>query len=215
MDWVLLDLEHGEFGEEQIAPLLRALKGSRTKGIVRVPTLASDLIGRVLDRGADGIMVPHVRSAVEAAQVVEAMRYPPHGSRGVSRTVRAWRYGMREFADGPVEAPVFLAQIEDPEGVASAAEIALVDGVTALFVGPADLQHSLGHATSAPGYDDCLASVVSAASDAGIASGILTRDTTTLSSLAESGFRWIAVGSDLGFLRTSYQKLTSQLGRKS
>jgi len=212
LDWVLLDLEHGEYAEERIPELLRSLLGSRTRGIVRVPGLQNEPISRALDRGADGIMVPHVRSAAEAEKVVAAMRYPPKGNRGVSRTVRAYGYGMRPFPDEdeqPESDPVLLAQIEDLAGVNAARDIAEVDGVDALFVGPADLRHSLSHTPGAPSYEECLSRIVTAASEAGKRSGILIRDPDILSETAATGFLWIAVGSDLGFLRDAYLRLRS------
>ncbi len=209
LDWVLLDLEHGEFGEERVPELLRALGGSETRGIVRVPGPQADAIGRALDRGADGIMVPHVRSAAEARAVVSAMRYPPGGSRGVSRTVRAHGYGTRPFPEAGENGPLFLAQIEDLNGIENAAEIAAVEGVDGLFAGPADLRHALAQTPEAPSYEDCLARILAAASEAGKSSGILTREPETVSDLQAAGFQWIAVGSDFGFLRDAYLSVTS------
>ncbi len=207
VDWVLLDMEHGACTEERLPDLLRALRGSETRGIVRVPTIQPDLIGRVLDRGADGIMVPHVRSAAEAEMVVQAMRYPPVGSRGVSRTVRAYGYGLQTIDDRI--APLFFAQIEDLLGVDNAAAIAAVDGVDTLFVGPADLNHALSHAATDITYESCLARVTAAATSVGKSTGILTRDRSTIPALRSQGFCWIAVGSDLGVLRDAFVSLKS------
>lgn len=205
--WVLIDLEHGCEGESALPNQLRALRGSRTKGVVRVTPNSLDTMGRALDWGAEGIMVPHVNSAEQAETLLKAMRYPPAGSRGVSRTVRSYAYGLKEFDRG--SRPLFFAQIETLEGVRNAREIAEVPGVDVLFVGPADLQHDLlcAEDNTAPSYDECLQLVVQAAGESGKQSGILLRDPAQLSALSQMGFQWLAVQSDLGILRQAFQHM--------
>ncbi len=209
LDWVLIDLEHGSASEAAVPDQLRALRGTKTQGIVRVGALDPALIGRVLDWGADGIMLPHVRSAEEAAACVAAMRYPPAGTRGVSRTVRAFRYGLEEFPG--TKEPVLLAQIEDPPGVENAEAIAQVDGVSALFVGPADLRFALAQRSEqdGPSYSKSLAQVIAAARCAGKTAGILVRDLDSIPEHLELGFTVLAAQSDLGILRAQYQGLVS------
>ena len=206
-DWVLLDLEHGCAGEAALPEQLRALRGSATRGVVRVGAPHPDLIARVLDWGARGLMVPHVNCAAEAEAIVRAAHYPPRGRRGFSRTVRAHDYGMRPPESTP--APLLMAQIETREAVNQAAEIARVDGVDVLFVGPADLQHDLKQQTSSPGedYEVCLRHVVEAAQAAGKAAGILVRDPAELQPRLNQGFTHVAVQSDLAVLRDAFQKI--------
>lgn len=211
-DWVLLDLEHGCESEAALPHQLRALRGSRTAPIVRVGAPHADLIARVLDWGAQGIMVPHVNSAAQAESIVQAAHYAPRGHRGLSRTVRAYDYGLNP--PGPeTPPPLILAQIETIEGVEHAAEIARVDGIDVLFVGPADLQFDLkNRAASAPrGYQQCLTSVAAAARAAGKAAGILVRDQADLQPHRDLGFTHIAVDSDLAILRKAYQQTVSTL----
>ena len=209
-DWVLLDLEHGSAPEAAVPEQLRALRGRRTQGIVRVGAPHADLIARMLDWGAHGIMVPQVNSAAEAERIVAAARYAPLGQRGYSRTVRAHDYGLRPPEQSP--APVIMVQIESIEGVNHAGEIAQVEGVDVLFVGPADLQHDLTHhAAAAPGdFAECLGRVVAAAQGAGKATGILLRDLAELPRYLELGFTRIAVDSDLALLRKGWQQTLSQ-----
>ncbi len=206
-DWLLLDLEHGCGSEAALPEQLRALRGSATRGVVRVGAPHPDLIARVLDWGARGLMVPHVNSAAEAETIVRAAHYPPRGKRGFSRTVRAHDYGMRPPETTP--APLLLVQIETREAVMQAAEIARVDGVDVLFVGPADLQHDLKQRAPLPGedYEACLCRVVEAARTAGKAAGILVRDSAELQPRLNQGFTHVAVQSDLSVLRDAYQKL--------
>ncbi len=121
-DWVLLDLEHGCSSEASILPQLQAIRGTKTQAIVRVGAPYPDLIARVLDWGAHGIMIPHVNSAAEAARIVAATRYSPEGTRGYSRTVRVNDYGLRPIEQ--VRPPLIMAQIETIEGVNHAGAIA-------------------------------------------------------------------------------------------
>lgn len=214
-DWLLLDLEHGNGTEADIPNQLRACRGSSAKPVVRVGSPDAALIGRVLDWGAAGIMVPHVDSPHEAAACVDAMRYPPKGHRGVSRSVRAYGYGQKPFPSDSEKTNIFLAQIETFEAVQQAEEIATVDGVDVLFVGPSDLQFNLSTRPSpAPlNYLECIQHVAAAARSAGKSSGILVRDVNDIDSLREMGFQWLAIDSDLGLLRTGYQKCIAMIKR--
>ncbi len=206
-DWVLLDLEHGCASEAALPDQLRALRGTATRGVVRVGAPHPDLIARVLDWGACGLMVPHVNSAAEAEAIVRAAHYPPRGERGFSRTVRAHDYGLRAPDSTPI--PLLIAQIETREAVNRAAEIARVEGVDVLFVGPADLQHDLKQSPPAPGedYEACLSLVVEAARTAGKAAGILVRDPAELPSRLNQGFTHVAVQSDLAVLRDAFREI--------
>lgn len=207
-DWLLFDLEHGSASEAALPDQLRALRGTAAAGIVRVGAPHADLIARVLDWGADGLMVPHVNTAAEAQACVQAMRYAPHGRRGFSRTVRRYGYGLRP-PSGAEAPPLFLAQIETQEGVDHAHAIAAVDGVDVLFVGPADLQFDLQARPGGPDYAACLQEVVAAARAAGKAAGILVRDPADLARHQELGFSHVAVDSDLALLRKGWQQIVA------
>ncbi len=202
-DWVLLDLEHGCESESMLPGQLRALRGFNTQAIVRVGGPNPDLVGRVLDWGACGIMVPHVNTVHDAFQCIRAAHYPPQGRRGFSRTVRAYGYGLRPPGDEPTP-PMIIAQIETREGVEHAYEIAAVSGIDALFVGPADLNFDLKALHSTRTYDECLAMVVKAATDHKKPCGILVRDTEDIAKMKALGFTWIAVGSDLSLMREGF-----------
>jgi 2-dehydro-3-deoxyglucarate aldolase/4-hydroxy-2-oxoheptanedioate aldolase len=213
-DWLLFDLEHGCGSEAALLPQLQAIRGTDTASIVRVGAPHPDLIARVLDWGAQGIMVPHVNSAAEASNIVQAAHYPPRGRRGYSRTVRAYNYGLRSPEQSP--APVIMAQIESIEGVNHAVEIAQVEGVDVLFVGPADLQHDLTHRAAAAPCDfaECLNHVVAAAMGAGKETGILVRDLADVPHYLGLGFTQIAIESDLSILRKSWQQTLSNFRGK-
>lgn len=206
-DWVLLDLEHGCGPEATIPDQLRALRGSSTRGIVRVGAPHADLIARLLDWGAHGLMVPHVNSAAEAEAIVQAASYPPRGRRGVSRTVRTHEFGLRSMEAAP--AVTLIAQIETQQAVENAADIARVDGIDVLFVGPADLQHDLKlqSDTDADSFERCLSRVVVAAKQAGKAAGLLIRDPSELPRRVQEGFTYLAIQSDLALLRDAFRTI--------
>jgi 2-dehydro-3-deoxyglucarate aldolase/4-hydroxy-2-oxoheptanedioate aldolase len=213
-DWVLFDLEHGCQPDAALPDQLRALRGSATQGIVRVGAPHPDLISRVLDWGAAGVMVPHVNSAAEAERVVQAACHGPRGTRGVARTVRSCDYGLRTV-DNRGYRPVIMAQIETVEAVQRAGEIARVDGISVLFVGPADLQYDLSNHPGAPcgDYASCLQTISDAARDAGITAGILLRELADVEHHRGLGFSHIAVDSDLSILRKAWQRTLSEINR--
>lgn len=202
-DWLLFDLEHGCASEATLFAQLQAIRGTNATAIVRVGAPHADLIARVLDWGADGIMVPHVASAAEAEACVLAAHYPPRGRRGFSRSVRACGYGLR--ASEKVAPPLIFAQIENIEGVENVREIAKVDGIDVLFVGPADLRFDLAArpAQATRDYDACLREVATADRPC----GILLRDPAEMGRLRELGYTHIAFDSDLGILRAGYQNI--------
>jgi 2-keto-3-deoxy-L-rhamnonate aldolase RhmA len=213
-DWVLIDLEHGSGTEAAVPDQLRALRGSRTKAVVRIGTPHADLIARILDWGAHGIMVPHVNCVAEAERIIQAAHYAPRGQRGLSRSVRAYDYGLNPPGDA-MPVPLIMAQIETVEAVQRAAEIARVDGINVLFVGPSDLQFDLkNHPGSAAGdYAECLRTVVAAAKAEGKTAGILVRDIADLVAHYDLGFAHIAVDSDITILRKTYAQILAKLPR--
>jgi 2-dehydro-3-deoxyglucarate aldolase/4-hydroxy-2-oxoheptanedioate aldolase len=204
-DWLLLDLEHGCFTEAAVMENLRAVRFPGPAAIVRVPSLDPALIARVLDRGAQGVMVPHISSPDEARALVAATRYAPHGERGYSRTVRAYGYGLRIPEDAASFRCTVMAQIENLAGVDCVEEIAAVNGVDVLFVGPADLTHDLTVRGSANRYEESLLRVARAAKEHGKAAGILAHNPKDIPQLKEFGYRVFALDSDIGLLRKGYE----------
>jgi len=214
-DWLLFDMEHGCATDEALLGSLQALNGSSSSLIVRVGAPHPDLLMRVLDWGADGVMVPHVETAEEAEACARAIYYPPRGRRGFSRSVRMYGYGLRPPRDATKIRPVFIAQIETLKGVANAASIAAVDGVDMLFVGPADLAFDIQARNSSLGYDECVRSVAASARAAGKSAGILVRNSADIARLAGDGLQHLAVESDLGILRQRYQSLLEEARLKA
>ena len=178
LDLVWIDLEHGALGVADVQPLAIAARAAGAASLVRLGSAGDAAIAPALDAGVDGVVVPHVTSAAEAAQVVERVRYPPDGSRGFAAR-RASGYGRGE---APQPRPVCMVQVESAAAVEDAAAIAAVDGVDALVVGCADLALALGEdpPLRSDGFRDAVAGVQRAAEAAGIASGIAGPDDTAI-----------------------------------
>jgi len=155
-DFVVLDLEHGPAGTESLENQIRAAEASGAGSLVRVPWASRWQVQHPLDAGADGIVVPHVTSADDAREIVRWAHYPPDGVRGLAGTARAGRHGnvpTGEHLANSLRKTAVVLQIEDREALPHVSEIASVEGVDALFIGPADLSASLGHPGNADAPD--------------------------------------------------------------
>lgn len=200
-DWLLLDLEHGSGSWSDLRGQLQALQGSDSAAIVRVRSTDPDAVKFVLDSGAAGIMFPYISSVDEAVQAVAAVKYPPLGQRGVAQTIRATDYGRnwQDYLQTANANTMVIVQIETPAAAAAADQIAAVDGVDALFVGPMDLSVNLGCPGEFHGEDfrGLLTGVVAACRRHGRTAGILSRPELVAEHI-QQGFRLVALGSDTG-----------------
>ena len=207
-DWIMIDGEHGAgASEDGIFRTLQAIGTTHAKKIVRLGEPDHAQIQHVLDWGADGLMIPHVDSPDIAAKALDSMLYPPKGHRGYSRSVRTFGYGT-DIPETPPK-PLFFAQIETFEAVERIGDIASVDGVDVLFVGPADLGFDLKARGSSKTVADLLPLIAEAVKPTGKALGILTRDDADIVPRLELGYTHQAVDSDLGILRRRWKELTS------
>jgi 4-hydroxy-2-oxoheptanedioate aldolase len=147
LDFVIIDSEHGSAGSETLEQMIRAAEVAGITPIVRVTNVFDwTLILRALDSGAQGVQVPMVEDGDTAERVARAARYYPLGRRGLAG-VRAAKYGsidMARYVQEANEQVMVVAQIETVKGVENAAQIAAVDGIDLVFVGPMDLSQSLG-----------------------------------------------------------------------
>ena len=199
-DWLVVDLEHGAGTEAGLVGLLQSVEVGGSTAVVRPQSGERLRIGRALDLGAAGIVIPRLESAAEAREAVSFLRYPPAGVRGVALRTRG--AGLGSVAHGEVhqinERILGIVQIESVGALREADQIAAIDGVDVLFVGPADLTHSLGipgqfdHET----YRTALKTVVDACAAHGKAAGILIYDAAVVPDLLELGFRFVGIGAD-------------------
>ncbi|MDA0565667.1 hypothetical protein LG943_15270 [Streptomonospora sp. S1-112] len=200
-DYVAFDAQHGLFGYSGLLNGLMAVDaGGRSTGLVRVEANDAAAIGRALDAGAGGVIVPMVDTPEDAAAAVSATRYPPHGTRSYG----PMRSGLR-IGPTPAEADaatLVLAMIETPQGLANVEEICAVPGLDGVYVGPSDLCLAVGGAR--PGdpavadvFEAAVTRVREAAAAAGIAAGIHTPDGSSAARRLAEGYTFATVASDL------------------
>lgn len=201
--WLLIDGEHSPNDLRSIMAQLQVVAAFPCEAVVRLPSDDPNLMKQALDVGARSLMIPNVRTAEQARAIVAAMTYAPGGFRGFSVGHRANAFGrIAGYHAKAREQQLLAVQIEDETGVANAAEIAAVDGVDVLFVGPGDLSTNMGSMGN-PGADhvqEAISSVRRAAASAGKASGILAPVRADADRYLADGFTMVAVGSDLGLL---------------
>lgn len=201
-DFVLIDREHTPMSLETISDLVRAADAAPGDLSVVVRPAWNDpvRIKQVLDIGVDGIMVPMIDDVDDARELVRATRYPPDGDRGVA-SGRAAGYGQNfeTYVESGHRSLCTIAQIETETGVENVADIAAVDGLDALFVGPADLSASLDvfYDWDAPELADAMATVIETANDAGMPVGTLSVRADDVDRAVERGFDWQIAGKDM------------------
>ncbi len=209
-DWILLDGEHSPNDVSTFIPQLMALKDSPSAPVVRPSSNNVVEIKRLLDAGFYNFLIPFVESADEARRAVAATRYPPQGIRGVAVSQRNNRYGtVPDYFKSINEHICVMVQIESRSGVAAAREIAAIDGVDSVFVGPSDLAAALGHLGN-PGHPDVQAAIAAVFADAkacGKPTGILAPVELEARRYMEMGATFVGVGSDLGAFRAATQGL--------
>jgi 2-dehydro-3-deoxyglucarate aldolase len=209
-DWLLLDAEHAPNDAITLVPQLMALKDSRSAPVVRPSCNSTVEIKRLLDAGFYNFLIPMVQSAEDAASAVAATRYPPEGVRGVSVAQRSNRYGtVANYFQEINQHICVMVQIESPQGVAAADQIAATAGVDGVFVGPSDLAATYGHLGNAshPEVQAAIARILQACQLAGKPSGILAPVEADARRYMDMGATFVAVGSDLGALRNATQAL--------
>ncbi len=211
-DWLLIDLEHGTADESDLLPLLMAAETSRTAAaratpmttLVRVEVGERIRVGRALDLGAGGIMVPQVHSAEQARRVAGWMRTQPAGERGIALFTRGMDYGAsgHEGAARRHDDLLTIVQVESRAAVAESESIAAVEGVDVLFVGPADLTHALGipGRIDHPDYLEAVARVGRACASAGKTAGIMVGRGDDVSRYLPLGYRFFAIGTEAHIL---------------
>jgi 4-hydroxy-2-oxoheptanedioate aldolase len=217
-DWAVLDLEHGAATETDLLGLLYAAATTPMAAVVRAQSAERLRVGRALDLGAEGVMLPQLKSVDEVREAVSFLRYPPVGQRGVALRTRGGGMGSLGHSDVARvvnDRIVGIVQIEAAGTVADADAIAALDEVDVLFVGPADLSHSLGipGKFDEPLFQDSLRAVVEACRSHGKGAGILIYDAAGLPPLIEMGFTFIGLGSEGSFVSSGARAMLAAAGR--
>jgi 4-hydroxy-2-oxoheptanedioate aldolase len=211
LDWLLIDMEHTSNDMASVLTQLQVVAGYDITPVVRVPVGDPVTLKRVLDLGAQNIMVPMVSSAAEARAVVQAVRYPPGGYRGVgsalARSAR-WNRVDEYLQNGDDHVSVFV-QVETAAGVDAAAEIAGVDGVDGVFVGPSDLAASMGllGQQSHPQVVEAVLQAFQEVLNAGKPVGVNAFDPAMARKYLEAGVNFILVGADVAMLARGSEDL--------
>ena len=213
-DWLLLDTEHAPGDPLTVLPQLQVIAGYPGLSAVARPA-ANDtvLIKRFLDAGAQSLLIPYVETAEEARAAVRAMRYPPHGIRGVSSVTRATGFGREaNYFERAQDELCLIIQIETKKALENLEDIASVEGVDGLFVGPADLGASLGFAANQkhPDLRAIVLDTIRKIKKSGKPAGLLTLDPTLQNDALAAGVNFLALGVDAAVLARSVEGLLSE-----
>ena len=212
-DWILLDCEHSPNDLESLLTQLQAAAPYPSHPVVRVPWNDMVTIKRVLDIGAQSLLVPYVSTAEEARAAVAHTRYPPAGVRGVAGTTRATRFGrVKDYAGRAHEEICLLVQVETQAALDNIEAICAVDGVDGVFIGPADLHASLGHTgeIANPKVKPLIDEAIRRIRKAGKAPGILTPNEADAKHWLSCGGLFVAVGADVGILARGAEALAAK-----
>ncbi|MCI4661646.1 MAG: aldolase/citrate lyase family protein [Neomegalonema sp.] len=203
-DWLMFDTEHAPLDPPSVMPLLQAVAPYPGAAIVRPGSLNPVEIKKLLDIGAQTILVPYVEDAEQAALAVASVEYPPTGIRGVAGITRASRFGA--IADYPRKAReqiALLIQVETVGALEHLDSILKVPGIDGVFIGPADLAASLGHPgePSHPQVKQVVLDTIRRVRGAGLPPGILTLDRSFAAQVIDAGAVFVAQDIDLAILR--------------
>jgi len=214
LDWVCIDMEHGHLDFRDVMDHLRAVRGSETTVLVRVPDVQRSYVRRVLDMGAHGVFLPLVRSRADVERGTRFGRYPPHGERGVGggRAVH-WGLGFQEHLAHADEETLIIPIIETVEAVDNIDAILAVPELEAIFFGPSDLSTSYGYLGQweGPGVADKILDMRAKAAQLGIAAGLMCTSLDNGVLRRDQGFNLIGLGSDTALLIRSINQALEKL----
>jgi 4-hydroxy-2-oxoheptanedioate aldolase len=202
-DWVVIDTEHAPTDVPDVLGMLQAMAPYPVSAVVRPAANDPVLIKRLLDFGAQTLILPYIQSAEEAQAAVAAVRYAPRGMRGVAGLTRASRFGAVPDYTRRADAEICLIlQVETALALSQIEEIAATDGVDGLFIGPADLAASMGHpgALDHPAVKAAIEDAIRRITATGKPAGILTSDAAFARACMGWGTRFTAVGMDIGLM---------------
>lgn len=213
-DWLLIDHEHGPFELRDILAHLQAVAPYDVAPIVRPVDDNPSLLKKLLDMGVQSFLVPMVENAAQAAEIVQSLRYPPEGRRGLGTSMaRGARWNqVPGYLTKANDEICLIVQVETASAMNNLDEIIAVNGVDGVFIGPSDLSASMGHIGDA-GHPDVVAAINKALvtiKAAGKHAGLLCMDPSMVENYREQGARFIGVGVDTIILTQGARRLAEQ-----
>jgi len=209
VDFCLIDGEHAPYNPNTILAQLRSLEGTGTSPVVRVPVGEDWVIKQVLDLGAQTVLVPMVNTADQARAMVRATRYAPDGVRGQGAAVaRSSMYGrVSDYAVSANAQICLIVQAESRQAIENIDTIAAVDGVDAVFIGPADLSADMGYLgnPSHPEVEEAIRHGFARIRAAGKAGGIIAESADQITAYMDMGATFVAIGSDVLLFRQAME----------
>ncbi len=216
LDWIVIDAEHGHLDFKEILEHVRAAVRSETVVLVRIAEHNAALIKRVLDIGADGIVVPWVETAEQLTQIVSYAHYPPAGLRGIgAERATGWGQCFAQHVREAEEQVLVVPIIESVTGGRNAEKLAAVEGVDLFFFGPADFSATAGYPGQweGPGVAEMISEAKETFIRHGKQCGVVATDNENLSQRQEQGFRMLGLGLDSGMLLRSLHESIQHVGR--
>jgi len=213
-DWGVIDMEHTPLDMMEIVHMLQAVAGTKLVPVVRIPWNDTVLVKRVLDAGAQTLLFPFVQNAEEARRAVAATRYPPEGVRGMAGMSRGSRFGTTpDYYKAANRQIGVIVQLETPAAVHQLEDIAAVDGVDAIFLGPADLSGAMGHVGNLthPAVMELMTQAAQRCKTLGKPVGTVGGTADVVAQYRAAGYTFIAIASDLGLLMRGAQAAVAAL----
>jgi 4-hydroxy-2-oxoheptanedioate aldolase len=216
VDYAIIDMESSAFSYRDVGTLLAGARSTNVPALVRVAELTKAAIGRVLDMGADGIIATRVASKEEAEAIVRYAKFAPDGERNAAFRTAHDGYGSGNWAEVIREANegvACIAMVETKDGVAAIADICATPGLDAVFIGPADLTHSLGVVGQLDSdvYQEAEERILQACLDSGVAAGTYAQSGEDIVQKLKRGFRVIYFASDISLMQDTLSQQTAEL----
>ncbi len=216
-DFLIIDLEHGQSDEQAAFAQIAALSRYPVSPLVRIAAFRPEYVKRMLDFGAAGIIAPMIEDAEQAHEFARSMRYPPCGNRGMTGIFRASDYNndFEEYYRQVDDNLLTVVQIESKKGVENIDTIAAVEGIDLLFIGHSDLSSDYGcyRQFSDPRIIEAEKRIIAAARANGKKTGMVLRPQMDLKDYIESGMTFIALGTDLGFIKETFRNQLNTINK--
>jgi len=213
LDFFIIDMEHGSFSYETANDIIVSCRGLNIVPFVRVPGIQRESFQKMLDAGAQGLLIPRIETAEQVEQAMKLIRYAPMGSRGISLRRAHSGFGRPEpvqFTTWANSNVMLMVQIETKLGVENIDTISDVEGIDVLFVGPSDLAHSYGNGDAAQ-VESAIERVVQVGKAKAIATGIHHSSLPYINRLIGDGMRFFSVNTEVGAMIRTFSEMTTAI----